>query len=637
MKTITGSILQHECSGTGSVFGRSSGISVVFGGKRAMTDGNRILLPTIDGNAKIDHDLQRVIRGYLDHEAGHCKHTDFLGARPYMERWRDAGDDLALGLNNALEDIRLEKLVRAEYPGSADNLRATARHVNTKFLEAYEGGEYSEAQLDDVLFIGPGAVTWRGRFGYGGRTPERCWELLGEDVQAKVEAAIEALEDCENTVDVCKLTERLVAEWREERAEAERRGRGRGEGEGEGEGGTGERVEGEAGDFADSADSDDSDDGSEGEASEAGDGDGDGSEGDEVTSKGSSEDKSDECPVAGDEVKPLGGFDPTEVIMDALKESEVLAEEGDSSVWRVIDTSGDKFFDVMDGHTYTAQKAVAKVKPDAYDELIAEMRSEIGVVRRKLERLLIAQQKRQWVGGLEEGKLDTRRMPAVLAGRTNVFKRKHDAEDLDTAVTLLIDLSGSMCEGPGSRAWGAMQAAICLAEALERTTVKYEVLGFSNNRRMPGFDRARGWNRIEYLDLPIFKGFDHALARRRKAMAGIGWSTGLNNSDADAIRLVWDRLKKRGESNKVMIVLSDGEPAAAGSGHYRQLERVVPEVMAEGCNLAAIGIQTDAPSQFYPVWAEVNKVKDLGGATLTMLAKQLLGQQRGGRVIARAA
>ena len=115
-----------------------------------------------------------------------------------------------------------------------------------------------------------------------------------------------------------------------------------------------------------------------------------------------------------------------------------------------------------------------------------------GVVSRlanKLQRLLMAQQNRTWEFDIEEGMLDTSRLPRIIIDPMYPlsFKREKDMTFRDTVVTLLLDNSGSMRGRP------IMVAAMCadiLARTLERCAVKTEILGFTT-RAWKGGQSAR--------------------------------------------------------------------------------------------------------------------------------------------------
>ncbi|MGI2184789.1 VWA domain-containing protein [Shewanella oncorhynchi] len=81
-------------------------------GTRAGTTGNKTVLPL--GNLE-DPEYLDMLEGMIDHENGHCKHTDF-------SVWFAIKNKLVKQLTNIFEDVRIEKLVSNEYPGAKTNL-----------------------------------------------------------------------------------------------------------------------------------------------------------------------------------------------------------------------------------------------------------------------------------------------------------------------------------------------------------------------------------------------------------------------------------------------------------------------------------------------------------------------------------
>ena len=88
----------------------------------------------------------------------------------------------------------------------------------------------------------------------------------------------------------------------------------------------------------------------------------------------------------------------------------------------------------------------------------------------------MAKQNRSWDFDLEEGLLDSSKLPRIIIDPYNSlsFKKEKDLEFKDTVVSLLIDNSGSMRGRP------ITIAALCadiLSRTLERCSVKVEILG----------------------------------------------------------------------------------------------------------------------------------------------------------------
>jgi len=263
------------------------------------------------------------------------------------------------------------------------------------------------------------------------------------------------------------------------------------------------------------------------------------------------------------------------------------------------------------------------------------MTGKINTMRRKLERAIMAQMERDWTTGKTEGVLDSRRLVAAYNGSHNVWKDRDDGEEFSTAITILIDLSGSMAGSPSEL---AMNVAIALAECLEATPVAYEILGFNNRTSEYGVLAGEeglskrlhdGYSRYEPLDIYVFKDFDGRLHEYRSSMSCISTMVGGNNTDGESLLKAYGRLAKRTEERKIMLTLSDGYPAFwcdFGSRHmYQHLRDVIAFIIKKGVDLIGIGIDSDAVQQFYPKWQVINDLDDLPKATLDELAKMLIG------------
>ena len=98
------------------------------------------------------------------------------------------------------------------------------------------------------------------------------------------------------------------------------------------------------------------------------------------------------------------------------------------------------------------------------DQQLLQLKNFISKLANKLQRKLLAKQNRSWNFDLEEGLLDTSKLPRIIMDPFNslTFKKEKDMEFKDTLVTILIDNSGSMRGKPIS------VAAIC-ADILSRT------------------------------------------------------------------------------------------------------------------------------------------------------------------------
>ena len=207
------------------------------------------------------------------------------------------------------------------------------------------------------------------------------------------------------------------------------------------------------------------------------------------------------------------------------------------------------------------------------DQQLVQLSSVVARLANRLQRRLLAQQNRSWMFDLEEGVLDTARLTRVITDPTAPLSFKEESESpfRDTVVTLLLDNSGSMRGRP------IMVAAVCadiLARTLERCGVKVEVLGFTT-RAWKGGQSREAWisagkppepGRLNDLRHIIYKAAD-APWRRAKKNLGLMMREGLLKENIDGEALLWahDRLLARGESRRILMVISDG--SAGGRLH----------------------------------------------------------------------
>ena len=252
----------------------------------------------------------------------------------------------------------------------------------------------------------------------------------------------------------------------------------------------------------------------------------------------------------------------------------------------------------------------------------------------KLQRQLLAKQNRSWDFDLEEGLLDSSKLPRVIMDPFNSlsFKKEKNFDFKDTVVTLLIDNSGSMRGRP------ITIAAICadiLSRTLERCSVKVEILGFTTKNWKGGQSREF-WNkkgkpkapgRLNDLRHIIYKSAD-AQWRQVKNNLGLMLKEGLlkENIDGEAISWAFSRLQKRKEERKILMVISDGAPVddstlSVNSGDFleKHLKKIVRFIEDKTeVDILAIGIGHDV-SRYYNKAIKITDVNELGDVMISQL------------------
>ena len=268
------------------------------------------------------------------------------------------------------------------------------------------------------------------------------------------------------------------------------------------------------------------------------------------------------------------------------------------------------------------------------DQQLTGFQNLIAKLANKLQRQLLAKQNRSWQFDLEEGLLDSSKLTRVIINPFNPlsFKREKNTEFKNTVVTLLIDNSGSMRGRP------ITIAAICadiLSRTLERCAVKVEILGFTTKNWKGGQSREK-WNlnnkptnpgRLNDLRHIIYKSADSPW-RQSKKNIGLMLKEGLlkENIDGEAIKWAFNRINKRREERKIIMVISDGAPVddstlSTNPGDYleKNLKNTVKFIEDKSnIEILAIGIGHDV-SRYYSKAIKIADVQELGDVMIDQL------------------
>jgi len=269
------------------------------------------------------------------------------------------------------------------------------------------------------------------------------------------------------------------------------------------------------------------------------------------------------------------------------------------------------------------------------DQQLVGFQDLITKLANKLQRQLLAKQNRSWEFDLEEGLLDSSKLTRIIMDPYNSlsFMKEKDLDFKDTIVTLLIDNSGSMRGRP------ITIAALCadiLSRTLERCSVKVEILGFTTKNWKGGKSREH-WNKKEKPKSPgrlndlrhiIYKSADTHW-RQAKNNIGLMLKEGLlkENIDGEAISWAFNRIKKRKEERKILMVISDGAPVddstlSVNTGDFleKHLKKIVKfiEIKSE-VEILAIGIGHDV-SRYYEKAIKISDVHELGDVMISQLS-----------------
>jgi len=179
-------------------------------------------------------------------------------------------------------------------------------------------------------------------------------------------------------------------------------------------------------------------------------------------------------------------------------------------------------------------------------------------------------------------------------GQTDrLFKRRLEVDGIDTAVVIVLDVSGSMFDDDVNRgrARVAVQATVALLDTLNKAQVACSVLTFGSNASV-----LKDWT------CPTVK----AIAKLGRLDAG-----GSTN-DYFAVRYAHEMLLARTEERKIAFVITDGE------GHAELTRAQVDTGTRLGITTIGLGIKHRV-GHIYPQSVSVSVLSDLGNATFKQI------------------
>lgn len=219
------------------------------------------------------------------------------------------------------------------------------------------------------------------------------------------------------------------------------------------------------------------------------------------------------------------------------------------------------------------------------DEELVEQYQQVSdpllTISKQLQRSLIKQIQEYRRGGKQTGLLMGRRLDTHALCRNDgrvFYKNALPNEIPELTVGLLLDESGSMCSC--DRCTYARASAIILYDFCQSLGIPVMVYGHST-----------GCDNVELYSYAEFDGFDNDDKYRMMDIGARG-----SNRDGAALRFVADQLSKRPETVKLLILVSDGQPA--DSGYYgtaaeEDLRGIKHEYQRKGIIFVAAAIGDD--------------------------------------------
>jgi cobalamin biosynthesis protein CobT len=246
----------------------------------------------------------------------------------------------------------------------------------------------------------------------------------------------------------------------------------------------------------------------------------------------------------------------------------------------------------------------------------------MGATRANLLRVLRSLDLVGWSSHEESGKVDRKAFARFAAGSTTVFKRREYAEAERSAVSILIDCSGSMA-WDGGRIKIAESVAIQLSRILDKANVDFAVTGFNGGEHhiranATGANATRNCVKGESLNWIPFKTWGESLRKASSKLGSIRHWTGSSTPDYSALSAAIDDISRRPESRKILFLLTDAD--GYNRQHIAHLQNIAKRC---GVVIVAIGIGSADVEEVFDHAATVNDTRELASTAFNTLLKSL--------------
>jgi len=247
--------------------------------------------------------------------------------------------------------------------------------------------------------------------------------------------------------------------------------------------------------------------------------------------------------------------------------------------------------------------------------------SGLGATRANILRLLRSLDLVGWNTHEETGRVDRKAFTRFAVGSTAIFQKRVHVEAEKSAVSVLIDCSGSM--NSDGRIQTAEAFAIQLARILDKANVEYNVTGFNgsdNTLRLNKTGANINETAVRY-ETPVFipfKTWKDSLQKASAKLGSISKCAGGSTPDYSSLSIIIDELSQRDEHRKIVFLVTDAEGYTRS--HMKYLQSLADKL---GIKIIAIGIGNTELKSCFTNSEDVRKVDDLASSSFNKLLKEL--------------
>jgi len=566
------------------------GVEVICRGDNAWTDGQRIVVPSVP--EPMDEGLERMMVGFLDHEMGHVAFSDFQVVEQFMKK--HPGKQ---GLLNVVEDALIERRAMQRWPGVRRNLDLMFQQIRGRIVKLLaQRGPFDRFCTAVYLKL------------------SHHKDLLGLDHElVGYEDLLDRFAQVQDTHDSAGLAEALLNRWQQKNPSATQPNHEQGQ------------------DDQSCSDANNADEGSSqsresnspaepGNSSQFAGKDGEESfkDGEHSSTKPNPQEDGEQKSDASDAQSPGAQQTGDEQAAENESPNSGAQSSGDgaggirspngSLISEALKEAIEECTSQLDGQRqyrpYTREGDRIAAPPVADQVEVQELFQEGGDTVRRMRRGLInalrSAEKRWWKQDQLRGRLSSRRLYRLGMDRPrlDVFETRAEGQGRATAVSVLLDTSGSMSRRKMNVARQAMRV---LLEALAELKVATEALTFTTGDQFDitelvqttGVDarelRER-YGRLSNLEIGLIKQFEEPVKRAVQRLPNVH-GTGLTPL-GEAMQLVAARLIQRREQRRVLLVLTDGRAGCEGGGEAATAHacEVARRITAASIELIGVGI-----------------------------------------------
>lgn len=611
-------------------FAQQAGISVKFGNyatayiQQAKNGKKVIHLPNLPANL----DEAKVLTfGFLTHEIAHENYTDFSVEFPK--------NNLKVNLFQVLEDVRIEILSSARYPGSAINLKRLLQHfvAQNQFMPFKSDLSPSHQIIGYTSTVLRANLLGQATYELSQKYESALVSSISLGAKTKLDSLIYTIGDCKNTADVKRLVESVFDMLKDEKQDLNKPNQNakgskpnadqNQSGSGSDSGDSGQPQSSQAGNDQDNNQNSGSKDQGEGESQNSN----EGNNKDNSSGKSSASDSSDQD--AGDEQGNSKNADG-EGDDDSSGQGNEGQDDGSNnlsgdgagsqlasnidSILNGNDDVGDsdlgaiasKALNELAGDPEHQNSAVyhmpRKTLPVGTDStMLSDVRASSNATKIRVLALLEAQAKVKVIHTSSGNRINPSRIARVVSGQFDVFQKTRTAVAQNTAIQVLIDISGSM--GIDDRYKLALKSGLSVALALEQAKgVDVAVSAFPfgpDVLQLTNFGERTSGTSIRYASA--------------KPNGGTPMSEAIMTAGYDLLSQNNDR--------KIFLVITDGQPDNIAS-----CKQVIESINDMGVEFIGLGIGTALPD-FFRTSKSITKIEELPSTMFELLKQKLMDRR----------